>query len=97
MFKASYTTPIEELVGGAYELPRTSRSEEPKNIKKNKDTRCAGLKYKYQINYFQVKGINQEDEDDDASPTAKLTQDALISTGFKNEKMVAKMKAFYLL
>ena len=66
-------------------------------IKNNKDTSCARLKYQDQLNYLQVSGSNKYDEDDDASTAAKQTQDALISTSFKNEQMVGKMKAFYLL
>ena len=97
MLKTSDKTPIEELAVGACELPCMSRGEYPKIINKNKDTICAGLKYKYHINSFLLTGINQEDEDDDASPASKLTQDALISTSFKNEQMVAKMKKFDLL
>ena len=32
------------------------------------------LKYKYQINYFQVTESNQEDEDNDASPAEKSSR-----------------------
>ena len=74
-----------------------SRGEDPKEIKKKKDKIFSGIQYKYQLNYFQVKWSNQEDEDVDDSPAAKSTQYALISTSFKNEQMVAKMKAFDLL
>ena len=63
----------------------------------NKDTSYARIKYKYHLKSFQVTVINQEDKDDDAYPAEKSTQYALISTSFKNEKMVAKMKAFDLL
>ena len=97
MFKPSDPTPIEELVGGACELPCTSRGEDPKKIKKNKDTSFSGLKYNYRLNSFQLIRSDQEDKDEDASPAEKLTQDDLISTSFKNEQMVAKMKAFDLL
>ena len=88
---------IEELQGSACELPCTSQGEDPKTIKKKKDTNFSGMKYKYQLNSFQVTGSNQEDKDDDASPTATWTQNVLISTIFKNKKMVAKMKSFDLL
>ena len=97
MFNTSDAAPIKDITGRAYELLCTSQGEDMKTIKNNKDAICAGLKYKYQINYFQVTGGNQQDEDDYASPAEKSTQDDLISTSFKNEQMVAKMKPFYLL
>ena len=97
MFKTSDPTPIEDLAGGACELPHTSWGEYPKTIKKNKDTSCSGLKYKYQLNPFQVTGSTQADKHYDASPAEKSTQYALISTSFNNEQMFAKMKAFDLL
>ena len=86
MFKTSDPTPIEDIAGGTCELPRASRREDPKTIRKKKDTICAGLNYKYHLNSFQLKVTNQEDEDDDASPAAKSTQGTLIYTSFKNEK-----------
>ena len=72
MFKTSDTTPIEELAGGACDLPRTSRGKGPKIIKNNKYTSCARLKYKYQINYFQVTLIHQEDEYEDTSDCSEI-------------------------
>ena len=84
MFKTSDPTPIEDLAGGACELPHTSRGKNPKMINKNKDTSCAGLNYRYQLNSFQITVSKQEDEDYVASPAEKSTQDALISTSFKN-------------
>ena len=59
MFNTSYPTPIEELAGGACELPCTSRGEDPKTTKKKKDTSYARLKYNYQLNSFEVIGSNQ--------------------------------------
>ena len=97
MLKTSDPTPIEELAGGACELPSASQGEDPKTIKKNKDTSYYRLNYKYHLNSIQVKGSNQDDKEDYASPAAKPTQDALISMISKNEQMVAKMKAFDLL
>ena len=44
MFKSSDPTPKEEFAQGACELPRTSRGDDAKTIKKNKDVCCVGLK-----------------------------------------------------
>ena len=92
MFKTSDPTPKEEFARGACELPRTSRGDDAKTIKKNKDACCVGLKHKYELNSFQVTGSNQEDEDE-SSPTARSTQDALISTSYKNGLLHSALKA----
>ena len=93
MFKSADPTPKEELAQGACELPRTSRGDDPKTVKKNKDANCGGLKHKYELNSFQITGSNQEEEDETTSPQARSTQDALISTRYKNKLLHAKMKA----
>jgi hypothetical protein len=93
MFKSADPTPKEELAQGACELPRTSRGDNPKTVKKNKDANCGGLKHKYELNSFQITGSNQEEEDETTSPQARSTQDALISTRYKNKLLHAKMKA----
>ena len=92
IFKTSDLTPKEKLAQGACDLPRTSRGNDSKTIKKNKDTCCVGLKYKYKPECFQITGSNQEDEDE-TSPITKSTQDALISTSYKYDQLHAKMKA----
>ena len=97
MFKSANPTPKEELAQGACELPRTSRGDDPKTVKKNKDANCVGLKHKYELNSFQITGSNQEEEDDTSTPQARSTQDALISTRYKNKLLHAKMKACDLL
>ena len=72
MLKTLDPTPIEERAGDACELPRTSQGKDLEAIKKNEDTICAGLKYKYQINYFQVTLIHQEDEYEDTSDCSEI-------------------------
>ena len=51
-----------------------------------------GLKQKYELNSFQFTGSNQEDEDG-ASLVVRSTQDALISTSYKNSLMHSALKA----
>ena len=93
MFRTADPTPIEDLAGGACEMPRLSRGDDAKTIKKNKDASCKGLKTKYGLNSFQVTRSNQEDKDDDSSPAAQSTQDALISTNYKNSQAVIRLKS----
>ena len=92
IFRTADPTPIEELACGACEMPRSSRGDNVKTIKKNKDASCRGVKTKYGLISFQVTGRNQEDEDDDYSPAAQSTQDALISTSYKNSQAVIRWK-----
>ena len=92
MFKVLDQTPKELFAKGSYELPHTSRGDGAKITKKNKDACCVGLKHKYELNLFQVTCSNQEDEDD-TSPAARSTQDALISTSYKNSLMHSTLKA----
>ena len=92
MFKSLDPTPKEEFAQGACELPRTSRGDDAKTIKKNKDACCVGLKQKYELNSFQFTGSNQEDEDD-TSPAARSTQDTLLSMSYKNGLMYSALKA----
>ena len=51
-----------------------------------------GLKQKYELNSFQFTGSNQGNEDD-ASPAARSTQDAIISMSYKNSLMHSTLKA----
>ena len=96
MFCMADHTTTEEIAGGTCEMPCSSRGNDAKTIKKNKDANCKGHKTKYDLNSFHVTGSNQEDEDEDSSPAAQSTQDALISTSYKNSQAVTIMKALDL-
>ena len=91
MFKTADPTPKKELAQGVCELPRTPRGDDTKTVKKNKDVNYGGLKHKYDLNSFQVTGSSQEEEDD-TSPLARSTQDALIFTLYKNKLLYTNMK-----
>ena len=96
MFRTVDPTPIKDLAGGACEMPRSSRGDDAKTIKKNKDANCKGPKTKYGLNSIQVTGSNQDNDDVDSSPAAQSTQDALISKSYKNSQAVTRMKALDL-
>ena len=50
-----------------------------------------GLKHKYELNLFQIKGSSQEEEDEDSTPEARMIQFALISARYNNKLLHAKM------
>ena len=76
-----------ELVGGSYEVPRGSRGDDIKAIRKNKDRATKGLTHKFELNAFQVTGNHSQDDEDEKSNAARTTQDAIISTSYKCEHL----------
>ena len=73
-----------------------SRGDNPNTVKKKKDANYGGLKHKYEVNSFQVRGGSQEEEDDTV-PQTRSTQDSLVSTRYKNTLVHSKMKALDVL
>ena len=47
---------IKDLAGGSCEVPRGSRGDDLKTIRKNKDRATEGLTHKFELNAFQVTG-----------------------------------------
>ena len=77
MFKDANPVDKVTLAGGTYELPCCQQGSDAKTIVNSKERACAGLKVKFDLNYYQVSGKLKEEEDNKSMPT-KSTQDAII-------------------
>ena len=95
MFKVADPVDKATLAGGSCELPRSQRGTDAKTIAKSKERACAGLKVKFDLNYYQVSGKFTE-EDDSKSMATKSTQDAIISVTYICEELKSRIKAFDL-
>ena len=85
---------ITKLAGGSCEVPRGSRGDDLKTIRKNKDRATEGLTHTFELNAFQVTGNHSQEDEDEKSTAARTTQDAIISTSYKCEQLNDQIKAF---
>ena len=77
-------------------MPHDQRGSDTKTIAKNKERACAGLKTKFDLDYYQANG-KLKDEDNDSSMVTKSTQCAIISVTYTYEELKNRIKAFDLM
>ena len=93
MFKTSAPDSADHFKQGSCQYPRSMRGTTPKEILRIKEKAVAPLKVKFRISQYFVSG-KFGDEDDEMSPQATETLDALVNTGYRIVEVKRRTKEF---
>ena len=75
-------------------MPSSQRRTDAKTIAKSKEQACAGLKVKFDLNYYQIS--KKFKEEDNILMATRSTQDAIILVTYKCKELKDCIKAFDL-
>ena len=92
MFKTSAPESADRFKQGSCQYPRSMRGTTPKEILKIKEKAVAPLKVKFRISQYFVSG--KFGDEDDMSPQATETLDALVNTGYRIVEVKRRAKEF---